>query len=418
MPEPVLITLRREASTVPVKFKFSIEDEQFRQEVRSFLESALTEDLVEESRQCSGMFVDRAIAARWQAKLNVKGWGAVHWPEAYGGTGWSPTQLYIWREECARAGTPSVLNQGASLLAPALFAYATEEQKAYYLPRILSGEHYWCQGYSEPGSGSDLASLKTRAIRDGDEYVVNGTKIWTTHAQFADHIFCLVRTSTEGKPQQGISFLLMRMDLPGIRVKPIITLAGDHEVNQVFFDNVRVPVANRVGAENQGWTVAKHLLEYERGGGGVSAGLRIALDELRQVAAYTTGGAPPLLDDQDFMSRLRLLEIRFEALEFMEVSNLARLVSGQHPGSGASSMFKIASVDVEQMINTLRLEAVAYHALPDHTVISLNGHGGARIGPAHAETVAANYLTSRAASIYGGSHQVQRNIIAKSVLGL
>lgn len=401
-----------------VKFRFSAEDEQFREEVRTFLASALTDDLIEANRQNSGMFVDRATARKWQEKLNAKGWGAVHWPKAYGGTGWSQTQLYIWRDECARAGTPSVLNQGSSLLAPALFAYASEEQKAYYLPRILSGEHYWCQGYSEPGSGSDLASLKTRAVRDGDEYVINGTKIWTTHAQFADHIFCLVRTSTEGKPQQGITFLLMRMDLPGIRVKPIITLAGDHEVNQVFFDNVRVPVANRVGAENQGWTVAKHLLEYERGSGGVSAGLRIALDELKRIAAWSEGGAPSLLQDPAFTRRLRALEIHFDALEFMEISNLARMLSGQHPGSGASSQFKIASVDVQQTINTLRLEAVSYYGLPDHTVISLNGNGGDRVGPMHAETVAADYLTSRAASIYGGSHQVQRNIIAKAVLGL
>lgn len=403
---------------MPVKFSFSVEDEQFREEVRSFLASALTKDLTDANRQNSGMFVDRTTAQKWQEKLNAKGWGAVHWPREYGGTGWSQTQLYIWRDECARAGTPSVLNQGASLLAPALFAYASEEQKAYYLPRILSGEHYWCQGYSEPGSGSDLASLKTRAIRDGDEYIINGTKIWTTHAQYADHIFCLVRTSTDGKPQQGITFLLMRMDLPGIRVKPIITLAGDHEVNQVFFDNVRVPVANRVGAENQGWTVAKHLLEYERGSGGVSAGLKIALNELKRIAAWSEGGAPSLLQDPAFTTRLRALEIQFDALEFMEISNLARMLSGQHPGSGASSQFKIASVDVQQSINTLRLEAVSYYGLPDHTVISLNGIGGERIGLAHAETVAADYLTSRAASIYGGSHQVQRNIIAKVVLGL
>ncbi len=401
-----------------MKFEFSAEEERFRQDVRTFLASALTDDLVEASRQNSGMFVDRATARKWQEKLHGQGWGAVHWPREYGGTGWSQAQLYIWRDECARAGTPSVLNQGPSLLAPALFAYASDEQKAQYLPRMLTGEHYWCQGYSEPGSGSDLASLKTRAVRDGDEYVINGTKIWTTHAQYADHIFCLIRTSTEGKPQQGITFLLMRMDLKGIRVEPIITLAGDHEVNQVFFDNVRVPVANRVGAENQGWTVAKHLLEYERGSGGVSAGLRIALDELKRVAARSAGGSPALLEDPSFARRLRALEIRFEALEFMEISNLARMLSGQHPGSGASSHFKIASVDVQQTINTLRLEAVQYFGLPDHTLISLNGNGGERVGPDHAELVAADYLTSRAASIYGGSHQVQRNIIAKSVLGL
>jgi acyl-CoA dehydrogenase len=283
---------------------------------------------------------------------------------------------------------------------------------------MLSAEHYWCQGYSEPGSGSDLASLKTRAERDGDEYVVNGTKIWTTHAQYADHIFCLVRTSTDGRPQQGISFLLMEMSTPGIRVEPIITLAGDHEVNQVFFDNVRVPVANRVGAENQGWTVAKHLLEYERGSGGVAAGLRIALAELKRIAGSAHDGAAPMVEDPAYAARLAELEVRHRALEFIELSTLARLVSGQHPGSGNSSQFKIASVDVAQTLETLKLEAIGHYGLPNHTEISLNGNFEPRVGPAEAELTAADYLSGRAASIYGGSHQVQRNIIAKAVLGL
>ena len=290
---------------MPLNLNFSAEDERVRGEIREFLHTELTDELIEAGRRASGMFVDRATARTWQQKLHRRGWGAVHWPVQYGGTGWSAAQLFIFREECARAGVPSVLNQGATLLAPALFAYASDAQKAYYLPRILSGEHYWCQGYSEPGSGSDLASLKTRADRDGDEYIVNGTKIWTTHAHFADHIFCLVRTRSDGRPQQGISFLLMPMDTPGIRVKPIITLAGDHEVNQVFFDDVRVPVANRVGDENQGWTVAKHLLEYERGSGGVAARLKVSLDELKRVAAHAVEGAPPLAENPAFAEQLQ-----------------------------------------------------------------------------------------------------------------
>jgi len=403
---------------VPLNLSFGIDDERLRAEIREFLAAELTDDLVAAGRRSSGMFVDRAAATAWQRKLHARGWGAVHWPVQYGGTGWTAAQLFVFREELARAGAPSALNQGATLLAPALFAYASDAQKDYYLPRILSGEHYWCQGYSEPGAGSDLASLKTRAVRDGDEYVVNGTKIWTTHAHFADHIFCLVRTKQDGRPQQGISFLLIRMDTPGIRVKPIITLAGDHEVNQVFFDAVRVPVANRVGAENDGWTVAKHLLEYERGSGGVAARLKIALDELKAVAAHAGDGTPPLADDPTFATRLAALEVRFQALQFIELSTLARLASGQHPGSGASSQFKIASTDVQQAIDTLRLEAAGHYGVPAHTEISLNGHAEARIGPAYAERAAAAYLTSRAASIYGGSHQVQRNIIAKTVLGL
>ena len=403
---------------MPLNFSFSAEDERLRDEVRAFLDAELTDDIKSASRRTSGMFVDRAVARAWQEKLHRRGWGAVHWPTEYGGTGWSPAQLFIYREEYARAGAPSVLNQGTSLLAPALFAYGSDEHKRHYLPRMLTGEHYWCQGYSESGSGSDLASLQTRAVRDGDDYVVDGTKIWTTHAQFADHIFCLVRTSTEGRPQQGISFLLFRMDAPGVRVEPIITLAGDHEVNQVFFDNVRVPVANRVGAENQGWTVAKHLLEYERGSGGVAAGLKVALDELKLVARQPADGAAPLIEDPAFAARLRQLEIRFQALEFIEMSTLARLVARQHPGSGASSQFKIASVDVQQAIETLRLEAAGHYGVPAHTHISLNDHYAPRVGPDDAELATSGYLTGRAASIYGGSHQVQRNIIAKAVLGL
>ena len=402
---------------MPLNLNFSADDERMRSEIREFLATELTSDLIAAGQRTSGMFVDRATATAWQRKLHRRGWGAVHWPVQYGGSGWTAAQLFIFREELARAGAPSVLNQGATLLAPALFAYASDAQKAYYLPRILSGEHYWCQGYSEPGSGSDLASLKTRAERDGDEYVVNGTKIWTTHAHYADHIFCLVRTKIDGRPQQGISFLLIRMDAPGIRVKPIITLAGDHEVNQVFFDDVRVPVANRVGAENEGWTVAKHLLEYERGSGGVAARLKIALNELKAVAAHAADGAR-LVDEPAFAARLATLEVQFQALEFIELSTLARLASGNHPGSGASSQFKIASTDVQQAIDTLQLEAAGYYGTPAHTAISLNGHTEARIGPEYAELATATYLTSRAASIYGGSHQVQRNIIAKAVLGL
>ena len=400
------------------RFGFSAADEALRSEIQDFLRHALQGDLRGANERISGMFVDRELARRWQEKLHARGWGAVGWPVEYGGTGWSPAQLHIFREECARVGVPNAMNQGVMMLGPALIAYASDAQKAYYLPRILNGEHYWCQGYSEPGSGSDLASLQTRAVRNGDEYVVNGTKIWTTHAHFADHIFCLVRTRSEGRAQQGISFLLIPMSTPGIRVEPIITLAGDHEVNQVFFDDVRVPVTNLVGEENQGWSVAKHLLEYERGSGGVAARLRLSIDELKRVAAQPVGGGEPLVASPEFARRIAKLEIQFEHVQFMELATLARLTRGEHPGAGASSAFKIASVDVEQTVNTLRVEAVDYYALPDHAHISLNGHADPRVGPPHAELAAADYLTSRAASIYGGSHQVQRNILAKVVLGL
>jgi len=402
---------------MPMNFQFSAEDERVREEVRAFLSAELTEDLVAASRRCSGMFVDRETGRVWQEKLYRRGWGAVHWPVAYGGTGWSPGQLFIFREECARAGAPSVLNMGASLLAPALIAYASEAQKAFYLPRILSGEHYWCQGYSEPGSGSDLASLQTRAIRDGDEYVVNGTKIWTTHAHFADHIFCLVRTDSAGKPQASITFLLIPMDLPGITVEPIITLAGDHEVNQVFFDDVRVPQSNRVGPENEGWTVAKYLLEFERGGGGAAPRLKVALQELKAIAARETDSGRPLMDDPGFRNKISELEIRTRSLEFAELANLARMSRGESPGPG-SSLAKNTSVELEQGLVTLKLEAIQHYGLPHANFISLNGHNEPWVGPGYAETVTARYLNSRAASVFGGSREVQKNIIAKVVLGL
>ena len=251
-----------------MNIEFSQEDEAFRAEVKTFLDEHLTEDMREGARKTTTVFADKDLAMRWQKILVEKGWAVPAWPVEYGGTGWTPTQKYIFGEECSKASAPGLIPLGLRMLAPVLFKYGTEEQKAHYLPRMLSGEDYWCQGYSEPGSGSDLSSLKTSAKKDGDDYIVNGTKIWTTHAQFADHIFCLVRTDPDVKPQAGISFVLIPMDLPGVTVEPIITLAGDHEVNQVFLDDVRIPQANRLGPENEGWTAAKYLLEFERGGGG------------------------------------------------------------------------------------------------------------------------------------------------------
>ena len=257
-----------------MNIEFSQQDEEFRQQVRTFLQDKLTPEMRREAERTTTVFADKDLAMQWQAILVEQGWAVPAWPEEHGGISWTPEQKYIWGEECARAHAPGLIPLGLRMLAPVLFRYGTDEQKSDYLPKILSGEHYWCQGYSEPGSGSDLSSLKCSAVKDGDDYIVNGTKIWTTHAQFADHIFCLVRTDTSVKPQAGISFLLIPMDLPGITVDPIITIADDHEVNQVFFDDVRVPQSNRVGPENEGWTVAKYLLEFERGGGGAAAGIR------------------------------------------------------------------------------------------------------------------------------------------------
>jgi len=399
-------------------FKFDEADQTFRSEVRRFLADELTDELKAKARKTTTVFADKDVAMRWQAILLRKGWAVPSWPAEHGGTNWSPTQKYIFAEECALAGTPGLIPLGLRMLAPVLFRYGTPEQKRYYLPRMLSGEHYWCQGYSEPGSGSDLSSLQTRADKDGDDYIVNGTKIWTTHAQFADHIFCLVRTQTGGKPQAGITFLLIDMATPGITVQPIVTIAGDHEVNQVFFENVRVPQANRVGPEHEGWTVAKYLLEFERGGGGAGARLKIALDELRAIAARQLDGTgAPLASDPSYASRMDALEIRIMALEFAELATLARLSTGGSPGP-ESSLQKNTSVDIGQTLETLLLEAIDYYALPHANLISLNGHNEQWPGPDYAEIVTARYLNGRAASIFGGAKEVQKNIVAKMVLGL
>ena len=398
-------------------FTFSDADEAFRREVREFFDGHLTPEMRDAAARVTTVFADKDLAMRWQQILADRGWAAPAWPEEFGGTGWSVTQKYIFAEESAKAGAPGLIPLGLRMLAPVLFRYGTPEQQQYYLPRILSGEHYWCQGYSEPGSGSDLSSLKTRADRDGDDYIVNGTKIWTTHAHFADHIFCLVRTDSSGRPQAGITFLLIPMNAPGITVEPIVTLAGDHEVNQVFFDDVRVPQANRVGPENEGWTVAKYLLEFERGGGGSAPRLEVALGELKAMAAREPQGQGSLLDEPAFRCRLAELEIRLQALAFSELATLARMSRGESPGAG-SSLAKNTSVAIEQDLTTLKLEAIGYYGLPHANLISLNGANEAWVGADHAETVTARYLNARAASIFGGSQEVQKNIIAKAVLGL
>ena len=398
-------------------FTFSAEDEAFRAEVQAFLQAKLTDGMRRAAARTTTVFADKDLAMQWQAILVEQGWAVPSWPVEHGGTGWGPTQKYIFGEELARAGAPGLIPLGLRMLAPVLFKYGTERQKAHYLPKMLSGEHYWCQGYSEPGAGSDLSSLKTAAVQDGDDYLVNGTKIWTTHAQFADHIFCLVRTDSSGRPQHGITFLLIPMSAPGVRVAPIITLAADHEVNQVFFDDVRVPQANRVGPEHEGWNVAKYLLEFERGGGGAAARLRVSINHLKAIAEAEKDGAAPLWASSSFRARINALDIRIEALQFDEHLTLARMSRGESPGPG-SSLAKNSTVEIDQAINELKLEAVGHYAMPHANLISMNGRNEPWVGPDHAETVTPRYLNSRAASIFGGAREVQKNIIAKVVLGL
>jgi len=390
-----------------VDLELSPEDLAFRDEVRAFLDAELTPDLREAGRRMTSVFCDKDHSLAWQRILHAKGWVAPTWPVEYGGPGWSEIQRHVFQAECARAGAPGLAPMGLRMVAPAIMRFGSSEQKARYLPRILSGEDYWCQGYSEPGAGSDLASLQMKAVADGDDYVLSGSKIWTTHAHWATHMFCLVRTSTEGKPQAGITFLLVEMDRPGIRVDPILTLAGEHEVNQVFFDEVRTPRADRLGEENQGWTVAKHLLEFERGGG-YAAGLEAGLCRLREAGAA---------DDPDQRRRLAEAQIAALAIDVTERRVLSALAGGANPGP-ASSILKAQGSEALQRQDELAVAHLGAWAAVHQPAAREAGSNAALIGPEHGRTTMARYLNNRAASIYGGSNEIQRDIIARLVLGL
>jgi acyl-CoA dehydrogenase len=395
----------------------SPEELAFRDEVRAFLDASLTPELREAGRRATSVFMDKRYSLAWQKILHAKGWVAPSWPKEYGGTGWSDMQRYIWSAECARAGAPSLAPMGLRMVGPCIMRYGTAEQKAHYLPRMLAGEDYWCQGYSEPGSGSDLASLQLKAVSDGDHYVLNGSKIWTTHAHWANRMFCLVRTRFDGKPQAGITFLLLDMQTPGITVKPIITLAGEHEVNQVFFDDARVPKSGRLGEENEGWTVAKYLLEFERGGGS-GAGLKISIGRIRELAATVAsdeGGR--LMDDADFRGKLASAAVAVEAIEMTEHRVMSALSSGKNPGP-ASSMLKMQGTEAMQKLDELAIEALAYYAAVDQPEARKPGSNAEAIGPPEGLLAMARYLNNRAGSIYGGSNEIQRDIIARLVLGL
>lgn len=394
---------------------FSPDEQQFRQQVRSFLSQKLPPDI--RDKVLHGLFVDRDDYLRWQGILHVNGWGGSSWPKDFGGTGWNPTQQYIFEEECAAAGAPRTIPFGLKMVAPVLMQFGSPEQQQRHLPKILSGEEWWCQGYSEPGAGSDLASLKTRAVRDGAFYVVNGQKAWTTLAQYADWIFCLVRTDTEVKPQRGISFLLIDMKSKGITVRPVITMDGAHEVNEVWFDDVKVPVANLVGTENQGWTYAKFLLGHERTN---IAGIGIAKRELlrlKAIASIEQKHDKPLLRDPLFASRIAQIEIDLMALEITNLRVLAAEAERRTPGPEAS-ILKIKGTEIQQAITELLTQAVGQYALPLRRDAMAAGYEGPSVGPAYATALSAGYLNMRKLSIYGGSNEIQKNIIAQMILGL
>ncbi|WP_394730659.1 acyl-CoA dehydrogenase family protein [Altererythrobacter sp. GH1-8] len=393
---------------------FTLEDEAFREEVRTFLAEKLPTRLSEKVR--TGKHLTKADMEEWHAILNERGWLAPHWPEKYGGTNWTVMQKFIFETETALAHAPRVVPFGVSMLAPVLIKYGTEEQCQHYLPRILDGTDWWCQGYSEPGAGSDLASLKTQAVRDGDHYIVNGQKTWTTMGQHADWIFCLVRTSNEGKRQEGISFLLIDMTTPGIEVRPIKLLDGDYEVNEVFFTDVKVPVSNLVGEENKGWTYAKYLLTYERTGiAGVGMSMA-ALERLKEVAKTAQRNGKPIGEDPFFAARLAKLEID---MENMKTTNLRVLdAAGRGVPTAESSMLKIRGTEIRQEINDLMVRAAGRYAQPFVAESFEEGYNGEPIGPSWAGPVASQYFNNRKLSIFGGSNEVQREIITKAILQL
>jgi alkylation response protein AidB-like acyl-CoA dehydrogenase len=386
---------------------FSDKDEAFRREVVDFLVDAWPEENKGMASNRTGYTRENYI--QWHKKLYAKGWVAPAWPVEYGGTDWSASQKYIFEEEMAKAETFRPLSFNISMVGPVIYSFGNEEQKKRFLEPTLSCDIWWCQGYSEPGSGSDLASLKTRAVRDGDDYIVNGSKTWTTLAQNADWIFCLVRTDPDVKQQAGISFLLIDMKTPGITVRPIITLGGDHEVNEVFFDDVRVPIANRIGEENKGWTYAKFLLSHERSSIAGVPQSRRSIERLKQIATDEE------LDAEDaFNRKVAKLEVDLMALEFTELRALASEMAGRSAGAEAS-ILKIRGTEIQQRITHLALEIAGAYAAPFQRELGANS---VLAGPSHAVDAAAKYFNGRKTSIYGGTNEIQRNIIAKAVLGL
>ena len=385
------------------------DDLAFQQEVRQFLAEAWDADL---QAMVSARPTMRDGMIEWQRRLNKKGWMAPGWPVEHGGTGWSVTQSFIFNSERAASGAPDIIPFGVTMVAPVIIAYGNDEQKAKFLPRILQSEDWWCQGYSEPGAGSDLASLKTKAELDGDDYVINGSKIWTTYAQYADWIFCLVRTDSSGRKQEGITFLLIDMKAPGVTVRPIDTIDGFHHLNEVFFDNVRVPVENRIGEEGKGWTYAKSLLVHERLSIAEVADSKRGLTELREMARVEVNGGKTLLEDPLFAKRLSDIEIELMALEFTELRALAAIAEGSEPGP-ESSLLKLQGTEVQQAIQTLRMDVAGYYSG------TLQGDLSAQeLGHDYANSAQKLYFRGRASTIYGGSNEVQKNITAKYVLGL
>ena len=398
-----------------MNLNFSPEEISFQEEVRDFLKQELTQDLVNAAKHASAVFTEKEVAMKWQKKLANKGWLVPSWPEEYGGTNWTQTQRYIFSSECAKAGAPNLIPMGLAMIGPLLLGKGTKEQKDYYIPRIISGEDYWCQGYSEPGAGSDLASLQCKAERVGDEYVINGTKIWTTHAHLANKIFCLVRTDNSGKNQEGITFLMLDMNQSGVKVEPILTMAKDHDFNQVVFTDAVAKVSDRIGEENQGWSVAKYLLEFERSGGIGGSKSLSDLDFIRRLIKKISSTHKDSSFADTYNTKVAELEIKALSIQYTSLRILSSLTKGDSPGP-ESSMMKTLVTDLEQEISELALEVIGYYGIPFQDT-SLGSNKPA-IGDEDYRSIAGKYQNLRATTIYGGSNEIQRNIMAKAVLGL
>ena len=394
--------------------EFTDELRDFRREVRAFIEEQLPGDLRTKVERF--LTLGKEDYLRWQDILAEKGWLVHSWPVEHGGTGWSPVQRYIFEEEMGRANAPRIIPFGPKMVGPVICTFGDDAQKARYLPAIARNETWWCQGYSEPDAGSDLAGLRTRAVRDGDHYVVNGTKTWTTLAQWADMMFCLVRTDPEAKQQEGISFLLIDMRAPGVEVRPITTIDGGQEINTVYFTDVKVPVEDRIGEENRGWTYAKFLLEHERFGIARLAESKARLSWLKDIARNHRVGGALLAEDADFMRSVAETEIELTALEYTELRALMDAEQGKSPGVEAN-MLKIRGTEVQQKISGMLMKAMGCYAAPFLPEAMEYGWNETPVGPEYAAPLAPAYFNMRKASIYGGTNEIQRNLIARMVLG-
>lgn len=400
-----------------MNIEFSKDDLEFQQKVRNFISKNLSNEL--RNKIANGSEISKEEIISWQKALHKENLFAPGWKKEFGGAELSASKRYILDQELALADTPTIIPFGVTMIGPVLMHYGTTKQQSFFLPKILNSDHWWCQGYSEPGSGSDLASLKTKAILKGDKYIINGTKTWTTLAQYADWMFCLVRTSFEGKPQEGISFIMIDMKTKGITVDPIITLDGAHEINTVYLEDVEVPKENIIFEENKGWTVAKFLLSHERTSIAAVGKSKSAVKKLKQIANIELNNEGSLLiTDKRFRDRLTTLEMDLKALEFTELRILSEENKGVAPGPEAS-LLKIRGSEIQQRITELTMNAVGYYGISNDLVKSnadrINSN---QIRPDYSQNTAANYLNMRKTTIYGGSNEIQKNILSKMVLGL